>query len=834
MKKLLLTTTGLIATIGWTTAQTFTCPTSQYPSTTQTISSTAPTTITTCNFAGEYSVNNFTATGVYTISSTGGSGNYLTFTDNSNNIILQGNSPLTVTVSSTGLYRIHINTDNACGTETTCRTVIVGLVNTFTCPTTQNPSTTTTISSTAPTTITTCNYAGEYSVNNFTATGVYTISSTGGSGNYLTFTDNSNNIILQGNSPLTVTVSSTGLYRIHINTDNACGTENICRTTVVTPAPAGPCIQTFQYPSSTVTVNSSATTTISTCNFAGDYAVLNFTTAGVYGISSNGGSGNYLTFTDNSNSPIAFGNSPLTVTVSTPGLYRVHFSLNTSCGTENTCRTTMVIPTFTCSTTQYPLTTTTVSSTAPTTITTCNYAGEYSVNNFTATGTYTISATGGSANYITLTDNSNNILAQGNSPLTVTITATGLYRIHINTNNTCGTENTCRTTVVVPTLPPANDNCANAIAITAPGTYTGTTIGATSEPTTVPTCSVTGLTQPGVWFSITGDGSTFIADLCNTSWDSKIFVYAGACGSLVPVGCNDDNGPACSGISASIAWCSVPSTTYYILVTGFSTANNFTLSINSYSASPSISISSQTLCAGNSSTLTITSSYTTSNSVWNYTVAPSVASGTFLTSTGVTLTPTVSTTYSFVVQDNNSFGCAPLTGTITVSVNPIPSASVSVMDATQPSCNNGSATVTTTGGTSPYTYIWSGSASTTSVVTGLNGSGGSGTSHTVTITDANGCSVTQTFTISCVTGIESIVNAGVVNIYPNPTKDVLNIVTNNTDIKHIRIMDVSGRVLLESTTNDSDIHLNINFSNGLYVLEIRTDKGMARFNVVKE
>ncbi len=739
MKKILLTTTGLIATIGWMTAQTFTCSTTQYPTSTQTISSTAPTTITTCNYAGEYSVNNFTATGVYTISSTGGSGNYLTFTDNSNNIILQGNSPLTVTVSSTGLYRIHINTNNACGTENACRTVIVGLVNTFTCSTAQYPTSTQTISSTAPTTITTCNYAGEYSVNNFTATGVYTISATGGSANYITFTDNSNNIIAQGNSPITVTISASGLYRIHINTNNTCGTENICRTTVVTPAPTGPCIQTFQYPSVTVTVNATATTTISTCSFAGDYAVLNFTTAGVYGISSNGGSGNYLTFTDNSNTPIAFGNSPLSVTVTTPGLYRVHLSVNSSCGTESVCRTTLVMPTFTCSATQYPLSTTTISSTAPTTITTCNYAGEYSVNNFTATGVYTISATGGSANYITFTDNSNNIIAQGNSPVTVTISATGLYRIYINTNNTCGTENTCRTTVVMPLLPPANDDCINAVSITVPGTYTGTTIGATSEPTTVPTCTLTGLSQPGVWYSVTGDGSTFVADLCNTSWDSKIFVYAGACGSLVPVGCNDDSGPACSGLSASIAWCTAPSTTYYILVTGFSTANDFTLSINSYSASPSFSVSSYTVCAGNSSTLTITSSYSTSNSVWNYSVNPAPVSGTFVASVNVVLTPTVSTTYSFIVQNNKSFGCTPFTYTLPIFVNPLPSLSVNA--SPNPACAGNAVTLTATGA-SNYTWSPIGVTGSVTVVSPT-----ANTSYTIT-GEQNGCTSTTAIAVN--------------------------------------------------------------------------------------
>lgn len=186
MKKTLLTLVSAVAISGMMTAQTFTCSTTQYPSSTTTISSTAPTTITSCNFAGEYSVNNFTATGNYQIQVTGGTGNYITFTDNSNNIIAQGNSPLLVNVTTTGLYRIHINTNNTCGTESSCRTTVVKPVSIFTCSTTQYPTGTVNISSTSATTVTGCNYAGEYSVNNFTATGVYTISATGGTNNYIT------------------------------------------------------------------------------------------------------------------------------------------------------------------------------------------------------------------------------------------------------------------------------------------------------------------------------------------------------------------------------------------------------------------------------------------------------------------------------------------------------------------------------------------------------------------------------------------------------------------------------------------------------------------------
>ncbi len=254
-----------------------------------------------------------------------------------------------------------------------------------------------------------------------------------------------------------------------------------------------------------------------------------------------------------------------------------------------------------------------------------------------------------------------------------------------------------------------------------------------------------------------------------------------------------------------------------ILPSGCSSSETVTVTVN---PNPTVTAtaSSGSVCAGSNVTLTAggASSYT-----WN-------PGGN--TASSIVVTPTASVTYTVTGEQTGCFD----TATLSIGVNPVPTATVVLTDATQPSCNNGSATVTVTGGNAPYTYSWSGSASTSSVATGLNGTGASGTSHTVTITDANGCSVTKTFTISCVTGIESLMNTGVVNIYPNPAKDVLNIVTNNNDTKHIRIMDVSGRVVLETITGDNDIRLNINFSNGLYVLEIRTENGVARFNIVKE
>ncbi|MCA0154527.1 SprB repeat-containing protein, partial [Winogradskyella vincentii] len=59
-------------------------------------------------------------------------------------------------------------------------------------------------------------------------------------------------------------------------------------------------------------------------------------------------------------------------------------------------------------------------------------------------------------------------------------------------------------------------------------------------------------------------------------------------------------------------------------------------------------------------------------------------------------------------------------------------------------CANGEATVAVSGGTAPYSFLWS-NGQTTATATGL-----SDTTHSVTVTDANGCQLTQSIIIACV------------------------------------------------------------------------------------
>ncbi|GAA4463597.1 hypothetical protein GCM10023093_12430 [Nemorincola caseinilytica] len=108
-------------------------------------------------------------------------------------------------------------------------------------------------------------------------------------------------------------------------------------------------------------------------------------------------------------------------------------------------------------------------------------------------------------------------------------------------------------------------------------------------------------------------------------------------------------------------------------------------------------------------------------------------------STTQDLSGLVAGTYSVVVTDAN--GCTA-TVTKTITQPAVLGATASSTNALCYGCNNGTASVTATGGATPYTYLWSNGA-TTANVTGLT----SGT-YTVAVTDAHGCTTVETVTLT--------------------------------------------------------------------------------------
>jgi subtilisin-like proprotein convertase family protein len=108
------------------------------------------------------------------------------------------------------------------------------------------------------------------------------------------------------------------------------------------------CVQPSQFGGATIDGNG-ALTTISTCNFAGEFAPITIVTPGVYEFAANVPT-TYITLTNGSNTILANGaTTPLIVTIPTAGAYRVHYSLNAACGTASSCIVTTGRRLITCS-----------------------------------------------------------------------------------------------------------------------------------------------------------------------------------------------------------------------------------------------------------------------------------------------------------------------------------------------------------------------------------------------------------------------------------------------------------------------------------------------------
>jgi hypothetical protein len=155
----------------------------------------------------------------------------------------------------------------------------------------------------------------------------------------------------------------------------------------------------------------------------------------------------------------------------------------------------------------------------------------------------------------------------------------------------------------------------------------------------------------------------------------------------------------------------------------------------------------QAFAAGH--TVSITSTNVSCNSGCDGTAAASVTGGTgpfgYSWTPGNDVTANISSlcagTYTCSVTDSSDMSVSTATVLIT---QPTPlSAAVSSGPVSCFGGNNGSAAVSVSGGTSPYTFVWNPTSQTTSTITNLP----SGV-YSVMVTDNNGCTATQSVTVT--------------------------------------------------------------------------------------
>ncbi|OFY85201.1 MAG: hypothetical protein A3F72_05330 [Bacteroidetes bacterium RIFCSPLOWO2_12_FULL_35_15] len=121
---------------------------------------------------------------------------------------------------------------------------------------------------------------------------------------------------------------------------------------------------------------------------------------------------------------------------------------------------------------------------------------------------------------------------------------------------------------------------------------------------------------------------------------------------------------------------------------------------------------------------------------------------TWQTAGTMSFTLNVGTTYNIIIKDGR--GCQSVVTTIVIpAVLNATLTSPTVAGGYNITCNgatNGSINLTVSGGTSSYTYAWTGPGGFTS--TSQNPTGLSAGTYTVTITDANGCTITKVITLT--------------------------------------------------------------------------------------
>jgi hypothetical protein len=166
---------------------------------------------------------------------------------------------------------------------------------------------------------------------------------------------------------------------------------------------------------------------------------------------------------------------------------------------------------------------------------------------------------------------------------------------------------------------------------------------------------------------------------------------------------------------------------YYVLSTSCSFSSTTVLSnegVLTVHANPSIATSTNpSICASANGTATATASL--GNAPYSY----------MWSNMQTTATATGLATGTYTVTVSSANAC---TATASVSVSNSSSTILANISSTNPTCsgNNGTAFVAPTGGTAPYTYMWS-NTRTTANITGLSAG-----NYGVTIMDANMCSVT--------------------------------------------------------------------------------------------
>ncbi|NOQ74228.1 MAG: T9SS type A sorting domain-containing protein [Crocinitomix sp.] len=193
---------------------------------------------------------------------------------------------------------------------------------------------------------------------------------------------------------------------------------------------------------------------------------------------------------------------------------------------------------------------------------------------------------------------------------------------------------------------------------------------------------------------------------------------------------------------------------------------------------------------------------------------------------GDSYTPMAVGTYTYTVTGTDENGC---TDTDEIDITVAEEISITYTTTEEVAGDDGEIAIVITGGAPTFTFDWdndgTGDFDDTQDLTGLSGG-----FYTIVVIGEAGCTATETMQLGSQVGINEIENS--VNVYPNPTVDILNIQLEGNFT--YSITSISGQILYNgSAINSTEVNLE-ELASGAYIVVLNQNDKTSIVQLVKQ